>query len=197
MVTLAKTKVTRRKGGKVSWCRHRKRICPLFKSQKPKAKSQKRDASDVVEQIHWLWRRSLTFPPLRRVTFWQTPQKVTKKGWLLSYGPYAALRGSLAPALLPGGPRPRPIHGPKRLTGILPVTSLRKTSTRPPEVAICVVWTFAYRKQDQKPQPQPKPKPSQSQACVFALQLIDFAWAIRLRDCAPCNAGIDFAHRSP
>ena len=119
-------------------------------AKKPKAKSQKpkasRDSSDVFEQIHWLWRRSLTFPPLRRVTFWQTPQKVTKKGWLLSYGPYAALRGSLAPALLPGGPRPRPIHGPKRLPGILPVTSLRKTSTRPPEVAICVVWTIARLK---------------------------------------------------
>ncbi|WP_238346423.1 hypothetical protein, partial [Pseudomonas taiwanensis] len=31
--------------------------------------------------IHLPKRRSITFPLLQRVTFWQTPQKVAKKVW--------------------------------------------------------------------------------------------------------------------
>ncbi|MFK0346426.1 hypothetical protein ACIQT6_22385, partial [Pseudomonas asiatica] len=36
--------------------------------------------------IHLRKWRLITFPPLRRVTFCQTRQKVTKKRWLLSSG---------------------------------------------------------------------------------------------------------------
>ena len=58
--------------------------------------------------------------------------KVTKAAALHSYGPCASLRGSLTPALLPGGPRCRAHPGPQRLTGIharhLPPQVLRSAS---------------------------------------------------------------------
>ena len=135
-------KVTRRKGGKVSERRHSQWICSP--SSEP--------THELLAFGFWLLAfKKGTYPfamaaptHLSALTagYFGLGQSNQNRP-LPSSGPYAALRGSLAPALLPGGPRPRPIHGPKRLPGILPVTSLRKTSARPPEVAICVVWTIA------------------------------------------------------
>ncbi|MBP2263725.1 hypothetical protein J3B00_004530 [Pseudomonas sp. BP8] len=85
--------------------------------------------------IHLMWWVFWPLPRLRRVTFWQTPQKVTKKVSAPSYGPYAALRGSLAPVLLREDRAVRPILGLSAFRPSMVSTSLRKTCARPPEVA--------------------------------------------------------------
>ncbi len=92
--------------------------------------------------IHSRTWRIVTFPPLRRVTFCQTRQKVTKKRWLLSSGPCATLRGSLATVLLPGVRAAGPIHGASALDGhpcpsppfASPALGLLKSQSASPEL---------------------------------------------------------------
>jgi len=64
--------------------------------------------------------------------FGRRPKKVTKKGFGSTSGPCAALRGSLASVLLPGGPRCTAHPGPQRLPAIhgrhLPPQDLRSAS---------------------------------------------------------------------
>ena len=91
-------------------------LMPTLESEERRAKSGKVPVL-ISRIVHLRWRRLLTFSPLRRVTFCQTRQKVTKKRWLLSSGPYAALRGPLATGLLPGGRAAGPIHGASALDG--------------------------------------------------------------------------------
>ena len=123
-------KVTRRKGGKVSERRHSQWICSP--SSEPS-----RDAFGLLG--FWAFKKG-TYPfamaaptHLSALTAGYFGLGQSNQNRLLpSSGPYASLRGSLTPALLPGGPRPRPIHGPKRLTGIharhLPPQDLRSAS---------------------------------------------------------------------
>jgi AraC-like DNA-binding protein len=100
---------------------------------------------DRCMRIRRRWRLLVTFPPLRRPTL--VLAKVGKAASLPSYGPCAALRG----------PSLRCLPGPRglRLAAQVYISRLRLTpkgaahqgppvtSTRPPEVAICVAWTIA------------------------------------------------------
>ena len=140
-------KVTRRKGEKVSMRRHRKwtmreiktSTFPLFALRSPLSSV----GINNKVNIHFRRWRLFTFPPLRRVTFCQTRQKVTKKRWLLSSGPYAALRGSLATGLLPGVRAAGPIHGASALDGhpcpsppsAVPSLGLLKSQSAAPELS--------------------------------------------------------------
>ncbi|MBP2261392.1 hypothetical protein J3B00_002197 [Pseudomonas sp. BP8] len=62
-------------------------------------------------------------------------EKSNQKPLAPASGPYAALRGSLAPVLLREDRAVRPILGLSAFRPSMASTSLRKTSTRPPEVA--------------------------------------------------------------
>ncbi|WP_218186724.1 hypothetical protein, partial [Pseudomonas sp. S13.1.2] len=85
--------VTRRKGEKVSLRRHRKWPMRELKTSTVSLFAVRCSLSGAginnAVNIHFQRWRLVTFSPLRRVTFCQTRQKVTKKRWLPSSGPCA------------------------------------------------------------------------------------------------------------
>ncbi|PKI19759.1 hypothetical protein CXB65_19095 [Pseudomonas monteilii] len=78
------------------------------KKQEARSKKQEANSSVLTQRTGRLrWRHGLTFSPLRRVTFCQTRQKVTKKRCAPIIRPLRCAPGSPHSGLAPGRTAPK------------------------------------------------------------------------------------------